>query len=52
MEAGRTIECLIEVNCSGEASKSGVAPDDALPFRTCEVASLEKYAFLSSKLTH
>jgi pyridoxal phosphate enzyme (YggS family) len=29
-EAGRTIECLIEVNCSGEASKSGVSPDGAL----------------------
>jgi pyridoxal phosphate enzyme (YggS family) len=29
-EIGRTIDCLIEVNCSGEVSKSGVAPEDAL----------------------
>jgi PLP dependent protein len=29
-EIERTIDCLIEVNCSGEVSKSGVAPEDAL----------------------
>jgi pyridoxal phosphate enzyme (YggS family) len=29
-QAGRTIECLIEVNCSGEEQKFGVAPGDCL----------------------
>ena len=29
-EIGRTAECLIEVNCSGEEQKFGVAPDAAL----------------------
>ena len=29
-QIGRTVECLIQVNCSGEESKSGVAPDGAL----------------------
>jgi pyridoxal phosphate enzyme (YggS family) len=29
-EIDRTIECLIQVNVSGEASKSGVAPESAL----------------------
>jgi len=28
-EIGRTIDCYIEVNCSGEASKSGAPPDQA-----------------------
>jgi pyridoxal phosphate enzyme (YggS family) len=28
VEAGRTIECYVEVNSSGETSKQGVAPDD------------------------
>ncbi len=29
-EVDRTIECLIEVNCSGESQKYGVAPDQCL----------------------
>lgn len=29
-QAGRSIECLIEVNCSGEEQKFGVAPDQCL----------------------
>ncbi|UCD64751.1 MAG: YggS family pyridoxal phosphate-dependent enzyme [Candidatus Zixiibacteriota bacterium] len=29
-EAGRTIECLIEVNCSGESQKYGAPPDQCL----------------------
>lgn len=29
-DAERTIECLIEVNCSGEEQKYGVRPDDAV----------------------
>lgn len=29
-ELDRTIECLVQVNASGEASKSGVAPEQAL----------------------
>jgi pyridoxal phosphate enzyme (YggS family) len=28
---GKTIDCLIEVNSSGEATKFGLAPDDAIP---------------------
>ena len=30
VKLGRTVECLVQVNCSGEDSKHGVAPDDAL----------------------
>ena len=29
-QLGRTIECLIEVNCSGESAKHGVAPEECL----------------------
>jgi pyridoxal phosphate enzyme (YggS family) len=29
-ELNKEIECLIEVNCSGESQKHGVAPDDTL----------------------
>ena len=37
--AGRTIDALVEVNTTGEASKYGVAPDQVLPF----VRSLEEF---------
>lgn len=37
--AGRTIDTLVEVNTTGEASKYGVAPDQVLPF----VRSLEEF---------
>jgi len=30
VELGRSIECLVQINASGEDSKSGVAPEDAL----------------------
>ncbi len=30
VELNKEIECLIEVNCSGESQKHGVAPDDTL----------------------
>jgi hypothetical protein len=39
---GRTLDVLIQVNISGEGSKSGVAPDDALPLaeETAEIPGL------------
>jgi pyridoxal phosphate enzyme (YggS family) len=30
VKLNRTVECLVQVNCSGEDSKHGVAPDTAL----------------------
>src|SRR5690606_25682605 len=39
VEAGRELDVMIQVNVSGEESKAGVSPDEALSFAT-QVQSL------------
>ncbi|SDN25205.1 YggS family pyridoxal phosphate-dependent enzyme [Alkalicoccus daliensis] len=39
VESGRTVKCFVQVNVSGEESKSGIAPAEVLSF----IRSLDKY---------
>ncbi len=40
LENGRTLDCLVQVNVSGEETKSGLTPDEVIPF----IESLAEYS--------
>jgi pyridoxal phosphate enzyme (YggS family) len=46
LKAGKVQRVLIQVNCSGEESKSGCSPDDAIPAVT-GIESLELEGFMT-----